>query len=83
MAPNCHVVIGVVMPEEVQVLDKTHEIVPHGGEEAVRDTLLGAELSNDRLHLWKVVVVHAGEQVVLDVVVDAAVDPAADRTPTA
>ena len=29
------------------------------------------------------VVVHAGEQVVLDVVVDAAVDPASDLAPTA
>ena len=83
MAPDRHVVVGVIMPEEVKVLDKTLEVVPHRGEVAVGDASLGTELPHDRLHLWEVVVVHAREQVVLNVVVDAAVDPAGDRASTA
>ena len=51
MAPYSHVVVCVVVPEEVKVFDKALEIVPHGGEEAVGDALLGAELPHDRLNL--------------------------------
>ena len=83
MAPYSNIVIGVIVPEEVKVLHKTLEVVPHGGEVAVWNALLGAELPHNGLHLGKVVVVHAGEQVVFDVVVDAAVDPACHSTPTA
>ena len=83
MAPNRHVVIDVVMAEEVKVLDKALKVVPDRGEEAVGDALLGAELPHDGLNLGEVVVVHAGEQMVLNVVIDAAVDPACDGTPTA
>ena len=70
MTPHGHVVVGVVVPHEVLELGEALEVVPHGGEEVVGDALLGAELPCDGLHLGKVVVVHAGEQVVLDVIVE-------------
>ena len=83
MVPNRHVFIGVIMAEEVQVLDETHVVFPDGGEEAVGDALLCAELPHDGLDLGEVVVVHAGEQMVLNVVIDATVDPACDGAPAA
>ena len=83
MTPDCHVVVGVVVAEEVEVLDEALEVLPHGGEVAIGDALLGAKLPHDRLNCRKVVVVHAGEEMVLDVVVDAAVDPPRDPAPTA
>ena len=83
MAPYSNIVIGVIVPEEVKVLHETLEVVPHGGEVAIGDALLGAELPHDGLNGGKVVVVHAGEEVVLDVVVDAAVDPPRDPAPAA
>ena len=83
MAPDRHVVVGVVVAEEVEVFDEALEVVPHGGEVAIGDALLGAELPHDGLNGGKVVVVHAGEEMVLDVVVDAAVDPPRDPAPAA
>ena len=71
------------MAQEVKVLDKTFEVVPDWGEVAVGDASLRTELPHNGLNLREVVVVHAREQVVLNVVVDASVDPASDWASTA
>ena len=83
MAPNSHVVIGVIVAHEVKVLDEGLEVVPDRGEEMVGDPLLRAELPHYGLDFGKVVVVHAREEVVLNVVVDAAIDPPGDGTAAA
>ena len=49
----------------------------------VGDPLLCAKLPYNGLNLGKVVMVHSGEQVVLNVVVDAAIDPTSDGAATA
>ena len=61
MTPDCHVVVGVVVPEEMKVSDEALEVVPDGGEVVIGDALLGAKLPHDRLNGGKVMVVHAGE----------------------
>ena len=67
-------IISITTAKYVQVLHKALEVAPHRGEVIVRDALLGAKLPNDGPQLGKVHVVDAREQVVLDVVVDAALE---------
>ena len=63
------------MAEEVKVFNKALEIAPHRGEVLVRDALLGAKFPHYWLNLGQVEVVHAWKEVVLDVVIDASVEP--------
>ena len=76
-------IISIIIAKYVQVLHKAFEVAPHGREVVVRDALLGAELPYDRSQFGKVHMVDAREEVVLDVVVDAALDEARDLSPAA
>ncbi len=53
-----------------------HRVFPHRVKVFVRHALLQAKLFDDRGHFGVVAVMHPGEQMMLDLVVEAAVEEA-------
>ena len=74
--------VGIIMSENVHLLDEALHIVPHCGEVGIWDTLLDAKLLDNGLHFGKVDMVYTGEQVVLNVVIKTTVEPAQEFATT-
>ena len=79
LLPNL-ICVGIIMSENIHMLDEALHIVPQCGEVGIRDTLLNAKLPDNGLHFGKVYMVHTREQVVFNVIIDTTVNPAQDFT---
>ena len=75
--------IGIIIAKHVEVLDEAFEVAPHRWEVVVGDALFSAELHDDWPQLGEVHVVDAWEEVVFNVVVDAALYEARELSPAA